>query len=206
MKVELCPQCGAPAGVRAKACAYCKAEFVITSISYLGQFDTAGVNRYLNHYKGMVKAAPEDAESQFALGLCYLQLRLFDLAVKHFGRAVELTPEQPDVYYYYGLALIRGRRPKTLSLTEVRQIEQYVNAAMQLDGAKAKYNYLAAILKYEYYVANGLRVPAPSPQELLAQATTKEHEQDEVDRLLDAVVLRDDALVSAIRHARSAAE
>src|SRR3989442_6480675 len=140
MKVEVCPQCGAPAGASAKACAYCKAEFVITSISYLGQFDTAGVNKYLNHYKSMVRAAPEDGPSQFALGLCYLQLRLFDLAIKQFGRAVELSPEQPDVYYYYGLALIRGRRPKTLSLTEVRQIEEYVNSAMQLDGAKAKYN------------------------------------------------------------------
>ncbi len=149
----------------------------------------------------MVKAAPEDGDSQFALGLCYLHLRLFDLAIRHFGRAVELMPESSDVYYYYALAMIRGRRPKTLSLNEVRQIEEYVSSAMQLDGTRAKYNYLAAILKYDYYLANGLRVPDPSAEELLTEASTKDHEGDEVERLLDSVVLRDEALVSAIRRA-----
>ncbi len=201
MKVELCPQCGAPAGATAKACEFCRAEFFVTSVSYLERFGKDGVNKYLNLYKGMVKAVPEDGESQFALGLCYLHLRLFDLAVRHFGRAVELMPESSDVYYYYALALIRGRRPKTLSLNEVRQIEEYVNSAMQLDGTKSKYNYLAAILKYDYYLANGLRVPDPSAEELLKEASTKDYEGDEVERLLDSVILRDGALVSAIRRA-----
>jgi len=201
MKVEVCPQCGAPAGASAKACEFCRAAFLVTSVSYLGRFDKDGVNKYLNLYKGMVKAAPEDGDSQFALGLCYLHLRLFDLAIRHFGRAVELMPESSDVYYYYALAMIRGRRPKTLSLNEVRQIEAYVSSAMQLDGTRAKYNYLAAILKYDYYLANGLRVPDPSAEELLTEASTKDHEGDEVERLLDSVVLRDEALVSAIRRA-----
>ena len=107
-------------------------------------------------------------------------------------------PDCADAYYYYGLALIRGRRPKTLSLAEVRRIEQYLDTALQLNPRQAKYYYLAAILKFDYYLSNGLTCN-PSPDELFLMAGDKEHDAWEVERLLHTIPLRDPALISKVR-------
>lgn len=202
MKVESCPQCGAPATVSARTCAYCKAEFFVTSLAYLGRFERDGINKYINHYKELVKAAPDDPEGHLALGLCYLQLKLYDLANKILAQAIEVAPDLADPYYYYGLTLIKGRRPKTLSLNEVRKIEEYLNTAMQLDPTRAKFNYLAAILKYDYYALNGIRHQPPSWEALLVEARSKEHEPDETERLLESVLLRDEEFTRLIRRGR----
>jgi hypothetical protein len=122
-----------------------------------------------------------------------------ELASEHFKRAVELLPDNPDAHYYYGLSLIGGRRPRTLSLKEVRRIEGCLQAATQLDDKSAKYYYLAAILKYDYYLANGLVCAPPSPEELISMARRQTHDPWEVERLLRSVTLRDETLISSIR-------
>jgi len=143
--------------------------------------------------------SPDDGEAHYGLALCYLQLGLHDLATKNFKRALELMPEYADAYYYYGISLVRGRTPKLLSLNEVRLIEQYLEAALQLDDRPAKYYHLAAILKFEYYLSNGLICPPPSPDELFFMAEDREHDPWEAERLLYLVPLRDPELISKIR-------
>ena len=107
-------------------------------------------------------------------------------------------PEYPDAYYYYGLSLIRGRRPKLLSLSEVKRIEDYLKTAVQLDARPAKYYYLAAILKYDYYLSNGL-LCNPSPDELFLMAEDKDQDAWEIERLLHSVPVRDPDLISKVR-------
>jgi tetratricopeptide (TPR) repeat protein len=170
-----------------------------TSFSVLGRLSKEEVHRMLDHYRSATAANPADGEAHFALALCYLQLGLHDLALKNFKRTVELMPEYADAYYYYGLSLVRGRRPKTLTLNEVRLIEQHLETALQLNGREAKYYYLAAILKFDYYLSNGLAVRPPTSGELFEMAEGKEHDPWEVERLLQAVPLRDSELLSRIR-------
>lgn len=170
-----------------------------TSFSVLGQSSQEELYRMLNHYKTAIAKNPEDEEAYFALGLCYLQLGLHDLTVKNFQRTIELMPAHADAYYYLALALIRGRRPKTLSLAEVRLMEQHLQTAMQLDGRQAKYYYLAAILKVDYYLANGLSAPPPLPEEFFELGEQMQHDPWEAERLLRSVLLRDPGLISRIR-------
>jgi len=93
----------------------------------------------LEQYKMVVAKNTGDGEAHYAIALCYLQLGLHELAIKNFKRALELMPDDADVYYYYGLSLLRGRRPKLLSLTEVKRIEEYLETALQLNNRPAKY-------------------------------------------------------------------
>jgi tetratricopeptide (TPR) repeat protein len=164
----------------------------------LGRLSKEEIQRLLEHYKSVTAKNPTDGEARYGLALCYLQLGLHDLSCKNFKRTMELMPEYSDVYYYYGLALMRGRRPKILMLNEVRLIEQYLETAMQLDDQQAKYYYLAAMLKFDYYVANGLCVRGPSPGELLGMAEEREYDPWEVARLVQLVPLRDEGLIARI--------
>ena len=153
----------------------------------------------MNHYKTAISANATDEDAYYAIGLCYLQLGLYDLAIKNFQKAIEFMPAHADAYYYLGLSMIRGRRPKTLSLSEVRFIEKNVNTAIQLNSGTAKYYYLAAILTVDYYLANGLTVPGPPLQLLLELAERADHDPWEVERLLHSILLRDSQLISRIR-------
>ncbi len=168
------------------------------SFSILGKTSSDEIRRMLEQYKMAVAKNTGDGEAHYAIALCYLQLELHELAIKNFKRALELMPDDADTYYYYGLSLLRGRRPKLLSLTEVKRIEEYLETALQLNNRPAKYYYLAAILKYDYYLSNGL-LCHPSPDELLYIAEGKEYDAWEVERLLQTVRFRDPDLLSIIR-------
>jgi len=169
-----------------------------TTFYVLGRLSREELQRTLDHYRNAVTTNSVDGEAHYGLALCYLQLQLYDLAIKNFKRALELMPEHADAYYYYAVSLIRGRRPKLLSLPEVKRIEEYLQTALQLDGRPAKYYYLAAILKYDYYLSNGL-LCNPSPDELFLAAEDQEHDAWEVERLMHAVPLRDPELIARVR-------
>lgn len=52
------------------------------------------------------KSSPRDVNSLFGKGLVYLALQNYELASLNFKTAVDLTPSDPDVYYYYALSLL----------------------------------------------------------------------------------------------------
>lgn len=199
MEVTSCPQCGAPSRQSQRTCEYCKAEFVVSSLSMLSRFDRNGVDKYLKHFKARVKSAPDDFESIFSLGLCYLQMKLYPFALEQFQKARELSPESAEVYYYLALAMVKGRRLKTLSHNEVREIESYLSMACQLDDAPAKYYYFAGALKFDYYRANGLRMGEPTDTDLIEEGKMKQQDPGETDLLMNSILVRDEGLISAIR-------
>jgi tetratricopeptide (TPR) repeat protein len=168
------------------------------SYSQLSRSSTDSVHDLLSSYKSIVARNPADADAHFQLGLCYLHLRLHDLAIKTFEKALELDPENARGYYYLGLSLVRGRRPKTLSLTETRRISDLLGAAIRLQPRKAEFYYLAAILNYDYYAANGLAVPEPTYESLFDTAAAKDSDSWEVARLLDAMIVSDEYLLSKL--------
>ena len=153
----------------------------------------------IQEYKVALDNGVESGSAHFGLGLLYLQLRLYDLALTHFRKAVELEPDFADGYYYVALTMLRGRRPKTLMIQEARAIESQVGAALQLDPRPAKYYFLLAAVRHDYYLSNGLASPLPSPRDLLEVARDKEYDSCEVQRLLNSIILRDEALVAQIR-------
>jgi tetratricopeptide (TPR) repeat protein len=198
IKVQTCPQCGAPAKPGLGKCEYCQAQFLVTSLTDLERFDNAGVKKYITHYQQLLKDSADDAQLNSAMGICYLDLRLYDLAAKYFARAIEQMPNSGDVYYNYALALFRGRRPKVLTLTEIKKIEEYLNAAIQVDSSKAKYYYLWALIKHDFYVKNGLRITPPTFQELIYEAHSKSFEKSEIKKMLQHVPIDDRYLTDLV--------
>jgi len=171
----------------------------LTDFRVLGRMNREEINGMIQQYKTAMATEGGDAEAHYILGLCYLQLRLYDLAIRHFRSVIDLDPALADGYYYLALASIRGRRPKTLMLQEARAVESNVSAAIELDPEPAKYYYLLAIVRQDYYRSNGLRPPSDSPETLLGLAESKEPETWEIERLLASLPLNDTALLSRIR-------
>lgn len=161
------------------------------------------INGLIQQYKSSLAVGLEDAETHLSLGILYLQLRLYDLAVRHCKRAVDLDPGDPECHYYLSLAAIRGRRPKTLTLQEVRAVDAHLVTALGLNERQAKYYYLLAVVRHEYYIENGLTSPTPSGLALLDLARDKERDEWEIERLLASLPLNDVALLSKIRQRAS---
>lgn len=165
----------APVKVNAKKREYCEAEFLLSSFAYLDKFDKAGINEYVNHYEKLLKDDPENGKLNLAIGICYLDLGLYDLATKFFSKAIEQIPDYGHTYYYYALALIKGRKLKVLTLTEIKKTEGYINAAIQIDNSKSKYYYLWAVIEYDFRMKDGLRMSPPNLnllQKLISKITT----------------------------------
>ena len=170
----------------------------MTDYSQLAVMSREEIKATISHFKDESKSNPGNAESNFHLGLCYLQLQLFDLALKNFKEVIQKEPDDAEGYYYYALSLVRGRRPKTLALKIVKDIENHVQTAIQLDDSKAKYLLLSAIIKHDYYMANGLSLSPPHPETLLQKASTLDVDVWEAQRLLSALILREGDFLDAI--------
>jgi len=145
------------------------------------------VQKYVTFYKGLLRKNSDDGEAELALGICYLDLGLYDLAIKQMDGAIEQIPEQADVYYYLAVSLFKGRKPRILRLSEVKKIESLLEAACQLDDSQAKYYYLRALVKYDYYFKNAMRVVGLGWQALLAEARERGGASAELVKLVERV-------------------
>jgi len=199
MRVEKCPQCGAPAKMGATRCDYCGAEFVVTSLAELGRLNEGGVRKYLTAYNEVLRCGPDNIEVNCAMGICYLDLGDYDRASKHFERAVDQMPTSSDPYYYYALALLGGRRAKLLQLREIKRIEQHLKTAIQMDPDGSKPYYLWALVRHDYYVQNGLTEPLPGYRELVSQGNNKPSTPREIDKMLERIPIRESPVVDLIR-------
>jgi len=116
----------------------------------------------------------------------------------------ELTSSYPEVaegQYLRALAVLRGRRPKTLALDEVQAIERLLLSAIHLH-RQAHYLYCLALLRSDFYSANRLRMPPPTLAELVRQAETAPTDSQEVRFMLAHVPVSRSSLVLYIERVR----
>ncbi|MFM1911331.1 MAG: hypothetical protein RJB18_722 [Pseudomonadota bacterium] len=188
MNVTECPQCGAPANHNAKSCQYCKAPFTIDSLSRLSSFNKDGIDKYIRNYKDKTSDISE-AESALGLGLCYLNINNYTLSTIQFKKLITVSPELADGYYYLALSLIKGRRIKLLTLKEIREIEELLRTAQEIDNENFKYDILLAAIKYDYYRTSGLVVNFPTEDDLIESASSKGIDFDELAVLLNLIIV-----------------
>ncbi|MCF8275023.1 MAG: hypothetical protein K9I95_14455 [Flavobacteriaceae bacterium] len=198
VKILKCQGCGANLSPNNTTCEYCESVNVVESYENPFSLDESLAKKYTNFYKEKIKSDPSDGEAIFSLGLFYLKLKLYDLAVKNFARSIELIPEEADTYYYYSLSLIKGRRIKILTMKEIQNIEEYLNTAIQLEDKQCYYLLLASI-KYDFYKQNGFRIPEPSYEELIDLAL-KQQPISDIDKhtLSENIILRDGPVYNLI--------
>lgn len=185
--VKECPQCGAPLKKNSYKCEYCKAELFITSVSYLSNYDNSQIQKYIKYYKDFIETHSDEGKGYMGLGICYLQLSMFPLAQKNLARAMELLPENSSVYYYYCLALIAGRRIRSLSLGTVEELVTYLQTAIGMEPDNALYLLLLMLIKHDFYVLNSFRESEPTYEELAERLDDVDIDDEELNRLKSCV-------------------
>jgi tetratricopeptide (TPR) repeat protein len=167
IKSQECPRCGATSDQNKKNCDYCKAEFFVVKISYFKGLDNVEIKNYLNHFKKKVQSAPESLESHIGLGITYLELGVADKAVDALEKAISISPDSGQAYFYSCLAKINRRRIMTMNMREVNDLINRISAAIKLDESNASYLLLLAIIKRDYFFNNKLKDTYPYWNELL---------------------------------------
>jgi tetratricopeptide (TPR) repeat protein len=169
------------------------------TLADLDGVDPATKTAIRQRYEQIVRDHPEQAQYHFALGLSYLDQGLYDLATASLQRALGKTTHEADILYYLALALIGGRRPRTLMLSTIRQIESYLTAAIRLENRKSHYKLLLAAVKSDYYASNGLRIHPPTVDQLLSEAGQGEILSREIGLMLLHLPLPEGGLLHAIK-------
>lgn len=156
------------------------------------RFTPAEVADYRAEFQEQVAACPKDSNAQFAMGLTYLGLRNYELADEHLVKAVQLTPSNPDVYYYTALAMFHHRSVANLSKAEMERIEQWLHTAVQMQ-PKRKYLILQMVIR-QGMSSMGINVDTDkaTPAELLNQARQTAQEEDELFEIEQHVLVTDE--------------
>ncbi|MDR1585347.1 MAG: hypothetical protein LBS07_04130 [Prevotellaceae bacterium] len=137
------------------------------------------------------------------MGLLYMSLKNYELAQRNFRDAIDQSPFEADMYYYYSLSLIGGRTFKDVDSKDVKRIEEYLNAAMGME-TKCKYLMLLMAVKQEYYLANGLKIQGETPDKLYERAL--EYAPDGLEEITEYTALRDGETISKIKRAQGLEE
>ena len=187
---QTCSQCGWSFDTEAlqrNTCKKCKSAILVTSVAYLEKFDKPAIQKYIARYTQALKADPQNSDALLAIGICYLKLGLFDLADRFLRDLIDAHPANPLGYYYRGICILRGKRPRTASLPVIQESEHLIGAAMELDPTNGRYDILLAAIRHDYYVLNGMRVPDPAPEDLIASAQTKYVDRLEVEQMFSLI-------------------
>lgn len=191
---QTCSQCGWSFDVEAlqkNTCKKCKSAILVVSMAYLEKFEKPAVQKYIAQYSKTLKANPEDRDALMAIGICYLKLGLFDLCDKFLRTLIDTHPDDATGYYYRAVSVFKGKRPRTASMPVVREAEQLLATATELDPANGRYDATLALIRHDYYVLNGMRVPAPDPDSLLARALGKHVDQLEISQIIGLLSVPD---------------
>ncbi len=194
---QICSQCGWSFDVdalRSNACKKCKSAILVTSVAYLEKFERPEIQKYISQYSATLKEDPENRDALLALGICYLKLGLFDLADKFLGTVIDAHPAEPSGYYYRAICILKGKRPRIATLSVIREAEQLISAALELDSTNGRYDILLAAIRYDYYVLNGLRVPVPTPENLLVNSVGKHIDRLEVEQVFALIRVNESSI------------
>lgn len=77
-----------------------------------------------------------------------------------------------DTHYYLALAMLGGARPRTRAWSRIQDVERHLSAAVHAQPHSPHAYALWAIVKEDYYEANGLSLTMPSIAELITRAET----------------------------------
>jgi tetratricopeptide (TPR) repeat protein len=111
----------------------------------------------------------------------------YQFAQKYFDKILDASPDMSQAFYYSALSNIGGRRVMSLPLNEIRRIETFVDTAIQLDEDVPHYKLLLAMIRRDYYETNGMKIPSPNADALLAEIYGASVEKNEMNRLMETV-------------------
>ena len=190
LKILRCKNCTAPLPAGTTTCPKCHAVNLVQSEVNPLQLPSNLTNDYIEFFKQQTDANPKDTNALFGMGLVYMGLKNYELAQRNFKLAVDQSPLDADVYYYFALSLFEGHNPMHLKNTITTRIEEWLHTATNRQ-AKRKYLILQMILRQGAFVANGLQVKGEQPVELFERICTMVPEADEITELEEHIQITD---------------
>ena len=193
LTVNQCQVCGKILAPGVTECGKCHTKHSIQpAVVNPLRFTAAEAAEYRAEFQEQVTACPKDSNAQFAMGLTYLGLKNYELADEYLVKAVQLTPSNPDVYYYTALSMFHHRSVMNLSKAEMNRIEEWLNTATQIQ-PKRKYLILQMILR-QGMSSMGINVDTDklTPAELMKQARVTAQEEDEMQEIEQHVLITDE--------------
>lgn len=119
----------------------------------------ADVNNFIKTYTEQLNQGDgKDTNSLYTMGLLYLNLSNYERAETNLDKAINISPFDADMYYYYSLSLLGGRTLKTLDLQVVKRINTYLRTAIQME-EKPKYYMMLVTIFREYLEPNSINIP-----------------------------------------------
>jgi hypothetical protein len=98
-------------------------------------------------------------------------------------KVIANTPQLADAYYLMALALLGGRRPRTLTHSKAKQIVDQLAQACRLDNRQAHFFLLWALVQLDYFEAKGFDAD-PEVEQLIVWADNLPIDRRSFRRLL----------------------
>ena len=165
-----------------------------------GLADLAGMSgsevlKRLERYATAARLTPGSGDVALGLALTHLHLRRFPEAIQASATAVQLLPASGKAQLYHALALLKARKPRSLTLHEARRILQALETAASLEPRDGLCELFSLVIKQEFFRLNGLRVPDPGVEHHRRAAAEKRIDRDELTAFRGLFELHDPTLL-----------
>ncbi len=178
-----CPGCGAGVNTNSRHCEFCGREIIVSAFNTIQDMSFPEVNKHVKSYKSALEEEPDNFELNNSIGMCFLKLKQYDLALEHFTKAMVDNFEFADTYFYASVAMMRGKKAFTTPLADIKKIVENMNTANMIE-PKGIYHYMLAYVKYDFYERKYLNV-SPNFMEELNMATANQVTPADVDFLFE---------------------
>tara|TARA_R110002111_G_scaffold135812_1_gene201752 strand:- start:817 stop:1404 length:588 start_codon:yes stop_codon:yes gene_type:complete len=178
IKILTCSSCGASLSPNAMKCEFCDNVNIIIKEASPFKLNSILSKQYLN--------STELSKDTFNSALLHLNLKNYLIATKLLEKEIENNPINADAYYYCALSLTNGKRIKSLSYSTLKQVNSYVNTAIELN-ENSKFYLLAAIVNYDFFMENGMIVPEPNYNFLLKKTKELILQNDDLEYLKNII-------------------
>lgn len=152
-----CPHCGVAVSMSQEVCEYCNKPIVFVNYSNVQNMTLPEVNKCVNSYRKTLVDNPDNRDINISLALCYLRLKLYDKAIECFEKAMDNNFDQPDVFFYAAVCLLKGQKAFVAQRKEIDKCMEYLNAAIEIE-PKGIYMYFLAYIKYDYFNRKYLKI------------------------------------------------
>ena len=163
-----CPGCGARVSTGQKTCDWCHAPIVLSSFRDIRDMALPAVNKSVNAYKKALLEHPDNNDLNKSAALCFLKLKLYDMAIPAFQKASEDNFTDSELYYLEAICLLRGRKAFLAKRSDIDKAVELLDAANGIE-PKGIYYYFLAYIKYDFFERKSLNT-SPNYRECLAMA------------------------------------
>jgi len=129
---------------------------MIKSFSALSNMPLPQVNKYMATYRSAAVEHPNNNDVNTSIGMCFLKLKKYDLAIEAFEKAQADNFEDVTPFFYAAVARLKGRKPFLCSRSEIDAMETDVNAALSIEPHPEHYYFLSYIGR-DYFKRKFLR-------------------------------------------------